>query len=209
MIQRAMSDAVDLCNRNSGAIQRNMVPLPLLPEGSARGTDPDCSSITARLLEFLNVSDSLQLSHLLQTHWFRLRLFLLHSGSSRVSYYSPSWLEDYCVAVLVSFPITIIDDSDKRNLRKEGFIRTHSLKHSPSCREGKGLCACSSWSLSICNQRGQCTHACILMVCWLPSHHTVLLNLWVDCFGRSNNPFTGVVCQIFTIGGITVAKLLL
>lgn len=52
-----MSYAVDLCNRNSGAIQRNMVSLSLLPEGSARGADPDCSSITARPLEFSNVSD--------------------------------------------------------------------------------------------------------------------------------------------------------
>lgn len=104
MIQRAMSDAVDLCNRNSGAIQRNMVPLPLLTEGSARGTDPDCSSVTAGPLGVFECLDSLHLSHLLQTHWFRLML-LLNSGSNRVSYYSPSWLEDYCVAaVLVSFP---------------------------------------------------------------------------------------------------------
>lgn len=103
MIQRAVSDAVDLCNRNSGAIQRNMVPLPLLREGSARGADPDCSSITAGPLGVFECLDSPHLSHLLQTRWSRLML-LLNSGSSRVSYYSPSWLEDYCVAVLVSFP---------------------------------------------------------------------------------------------------------
>lgn len=107
MIQRAMSYAVGLCNRNSGAIQRNMVPLPLFPEGSARGADPDCSSITAWLLEFLNVSEGLRLSHLLQTRWFRLMLLLLNSGHSRISYYSPSWLEAYCVALLVSFPLPL------------------------------------------------------------------------------------------------------
>lgn len=106
MIQRAVSDAVDLCNRNSGAIQRNMVLLPLLTERSTRGAYPDCSSITAGPLGVFECLDSLRLSHLLQTRWFRLML-LLNSGSSRVSYYSPSWLEDYGVAVLVSFPLPL------------------------------------------------------------------------------------------------------